>query len=174
MYATLIKIFSKFFTKQQLFKYGFNISPMYRRTTAKIESVSDDLTEIKIKIPKSYKNLNYAKTIFGGSMFSATDPIFMVQLVELLGPNYIIWDKSSTINFKKPAVSDAYSVFTFSHDEIKEIKKSVNNQKKMDIVKTVHITNSDGSVVFAEVSKKIYIADKEYYLNKKVEINNKA
>ena len=44
----------------------------------------------------------------------------------------------------------------------------------MDIIKTVHITNSDGSVVFAEVSKKIYIADKEYYLNKKVEINNKA
>ena len=174
MYATLIKIFSNFFTKQQLFKYGFNISPMYRRTTAKIESVNDDLTEIKIKIPKSYKNLNYAKTIFGGSMFSATDPIFMIQLVELLGPDYIIWDKSTTINFKRPAVSDAYSVFTFSHPEIDEIKKNLSGEKKMDIIKTVNVTNDEGSVIFAEVIKKIYIADKKYYLDKKAELNRKA
>ena len=73
-----------------IFKHGFNISPMYRRTTARIIYISEDLKEVKIKIPLSYKNKNYVGAIFGGSMFSATDPIYMIQLMQILGEDYVV------------------------------------------------------------------------------------
>ena len=171
MYATLSKIFSLFIKKKYIFKYGFNISPMYRRTTGRILHITDDLMQITIKIPKSYKNLNYARTIFGGSLFSATDPIFMIQLVQLLGDDYIVWDKKSTIQFKRPANETAYSYFNFNEEEIIDIKKKVDEEKKIDIIKNIQLSNSDGSIIFAEISKTLYIADKKYYKN---ELQQKA
>ncbi|MDJ0644408.1 MAG: DUF4442 domain-containing protein, partial [Flavobacteriaceae bacterium] len=78
MYAQLSKFLSRFFSKRQIFRYGFNVSPMYRRSTGKLYFVSEDLLNVKIKIPLSIKNRNYVGSIFGGSLFSATDPIYMV------------------------------------------------------------------------------------------------
>ncbi len=80
-YKQLMKIGQRFLGLPILFKYGYNWSPMYRRSTARITAVSDDLFTISIKLPISYKNRNYMSSIFGGSMFAAVDPIPMVQLM---------------------------------------------------------------------------------------------
>ena len=63
---------------------------MYRRSTGRITSVSDDLFMVKVKIPISYKNKNYVGAIFGGSMQAATDPIYMIQLLNILGDDYVV------------------------------------------------------------------------------------
>lgn len=65
-------------SKASIYKYGFKISPMYRRSTGRIHKVSEDLLSFKVRIKLSYKNSNYVGSIFGGSLFSATDPIFMI------------------------------------------------------------------------------------------------
>ena len=78
-YQKIASVGSKFIAKNTLYKYGFNWSPMYRRSTARITSVSEDLLDIKIRLPLNYKNRNFMGTIFGGSMFSAVDPIPMIQ-----------------------------------------------------------------------------------------------
>lgn len=85
MYRTIANIAKRFFTDAQIYKYGFNWSPMYKRSTGKIIEVSDDLHYVKIKIPLSWKNRNYVGSMFGGSMLSATDPIYMIQLINILG-----------------------------------------------------------------------------------------
>ena len=89
----------RYVKKHKLLKYGFNFSPMYRRSTGKITHVSEDLLHIKLKLALTYKNRNYVNSIFGGSMFSAVDPVPMVQLINLLGPDYVVWDKSAEIHF---------------------------------------------------------------------------
>ncbi|WP_235270985.1 PaaI family thioesterase [Flavobacterium sp. 316] len=86
----------------------FNISPMYRRSCGKIFFVSDDLHVVKIKIPLTYKNKNYVGSMFGGSLFSATDPIYMIQLMQILGKEYVVWDKSTEIRFKRPVYANAF------------------------------------------------------------------
>ena len=73
-YKKIAELSSKFIGKSKVLRYGFNLSPMYRRTTAKVVFISEDFLQIKIKLPFSYKNANYVNTIFGGSMFSAVDP----------------------------------------------------------------------------------------------------
>ncbi|WP_299157237.1 DUF4442 domain-containing protein [uncultured Tenacibaculum sp.] len=167
MYAVISKILSKFFKQNTIFKHGFNISPMYRRSTGKIIEVSEDLLEAKVKIPISYKNKNYVGSIFGGSLFSATDPVFMIQLMNILGNDYVVWDKSAEIKFKRPAKENSYVDFIFTKEEIVKIKERVLEEKEIDLKKKIKITNKDASIIYAEVSKIIYIADKNYYKNKR-------
>ena len=139
---------------------------MYRRTTGRITSVTKDLSRIEVKIPLSYKNKNYVGTIFGGSLFSATDPIYMVQLIQLLGREYVVWDKSSMIKFKRPANENAYVVFEFTDEEISKLKADISAKKEVDLTKTVLIKSKEGKV-FCEIEKTIYVADKEFYKEKK-------
>ncbi|MEL6124285.1 MAG: DUF4442 domain-containing protein, partial [Bacteroidota bacterium] len=103
LYRRLGELGSKYISKNKLFKYGFNLSPMYRRSTGRVTHVSPDLHEVRVRLPISYKNRNYANSIFGGSMFSAVDPFPMVQLLNILDNEYVVWDRSAKISFKKPA-----------------------------------------------------------------------
>lgn len=166
-YQKLTEIGTKFIPKHQLFKHGFNLSPMYRRTTARVTDVSADLKLIKIKLPISYKNRNYVNTIFGGSLFSAVDPFPMTQLMNLLDKSYVVWDRSAEIKFKRPANQTLYAEFTYSDEEIQEIIKRVSEEKEIDYEKITQLTNEDQSKVFCTVKKTLYIADKQFYKEKR-------
>jgi hypothetical protein len=167
VYATISKVLEKVMSKASIYKYGFNLSPMYRRSTGRIYEVSDDLLSVKVRIKLTYKNSNYVGSIFGGSLFSATDPIFMIQLINILDNNYVVWDKAATIKFKRPAKETCYVDFIFTKEEIIQIKNDVAEKKEIDLIKNIKLTNKDKSIVFAEVSKVIYIADKQYYKEKR-------
>ena len=165
MYKIAFEFLKHFFSEAALFKYGFNLSPMYRRSVGKLLFVSDDIHQVKIKIPLNYKNRNYVGAIFGGSMFSATDPIYMIQLMSILGGDYVVWDKAATIKYKRPAKETCYVDFEFSKEEITQIKEDVFNHKEIDLEKQVTISSAFG-IVFAEVTKTIYISQKSYYKEK--------
>lgn len=171
LYQKIAEIGGKILKKKTLFKYGFNLSPMYRRSTAKVIEVSDDLLEIKIKLPISYKNKNYVNSIFGGSMFSAVDPIPMVQLINLIGTDYVVWDKSAEIFFKRPAKENLYADFLYTEDELSDIKQQVLKENEIEILKTTKLTSRDGTKVYCEIKKKIYIANKKYYKQKRKKAN---
>lgn len=100
-------------------------------------------------------------------MFSAVDPIPMVQLMNLLGDGYVVWDKAAQINFKRPAKEHLFAEFTYTHEELEEIKHGVNQKNEIEIVKTTLLTNKAGDTVFCEVHKTIYVANKDFYKNKR-------
>ena len=52
--------------------------------------------------------------MFGGSMFSAMDPLAMVALIHSLGEDYVVWDKSASIQYKRPA--NQHAKFTFEEN----------------------------------------------------------
>ncbi|NJM80273.1 MAG: DUF4442 domain-containing protein [Flavobacterium sp.] len=166
MYDSIFNFLNRFFKKATLFKIMFNISPMYRRTCGKITFVSSDLHVVKIKIPLTYKNKNYVGSMFGGSLFSATDPIYMIQLMQILGKEYVVWDKSTEIKFKRPAYKNAFATFEFSTKEIATIIANVDEKKEIDMVKKLYITDGK-ETVFTELDKTIYISTKENYKAKR-------
>lgn len=167
LYQNLAALGTRFIKKHKLFRYGFNLSPMYRRSTGRITYVSEDLLNVKVILRISYKNRNYVNSIFGGSMFSAVDPIPMVQLMNLLGNDYVVWDKSAEIFFKRPAKEHLYADFDYSEPELDAIRKGIKEHNEMEIVKTTTLTNKERTQVFCEVRKTIYIADKIYYKQKR-------
>ena len=173
MYRTITKIAKRFFTDAQIYKYGFNWSPMYRRSTGRLVTVSDNLMYVKIKIPLSIKNRNFVGTIFGGSLFSATDPIYMIQLMNILGDDYVVWDKSASINFKRPAKETVFAEFIFSEEDLSLIKTEVSKNGEFNLIKTPNIVDKKG-VIIAELSKTIYVADKSFYKEKRKRKTNSS
>ena len=165
MYKSGTKLLKKYFKVSTIYKYGFNWSPMYRRTTAKIVDVSDDLSYIKIRLKLNWKNRNYAGTMFGGSMLAATDPIYMIQLLQILGDQYIVWDKAVDAKYKKPGKGTIYGEFIFTKEEIDSIKKTVHEKNQMDLTKTMSLVDAETNII-ATFNKTLYIADKDFYKNK--------
>ncbi|WP_299523480.1 DUF4442 domain-containing protein [Winogradskyella sp.] len=165
MYQTATKFLARFFKPATIYRYGFNWSPMYSRTTAKLIKVSDDLHYVKIRLKLSWKNRNYVGSIFGGSMLSATDPIYMVQLIQILGNDYVVWDKSVDARYRKPAKTTIYGEFKFTKEEIAAIKQKVAEHHETEIVKTMSLVD-DKQQIIATFNKTLYIADKGYYKEK--------
>lgn len=168
MYQFLSRITRKYAKDKEhhFFKWFFNLSPMYRRTTGRLLYVSPGFLRVDVRIKRSYKNKNYVGTIFGGSLFAATDPIYMVQLIQILGNEYVVWDKSSRVHFKRPAVNDAYTAFEFTEEEIVSLKDEVKQTKELDLVKKLELKGKDGTL-YCEIEKTIYVADKAFYKRKK-------
>jgi acyl-coenzyme A thioesterase PaaI-like protein len=138
---------------------------MYRRTTAKLIEVSDDLHKVVISLNLNWRNRNYAGSIFGGSMLAATDPIYMIQLIEILGENYVVWDKSVEARYRKPAKSKIFGEFIFTPQEIENIKQEVAHKNEIDILKTMHLMDAKQNKI-ATFNKTLYIADKAFYKQK--------
>ncbi|SNQ43282.1 DUF4442 domain-containing protein [Cellulophaga lytica] len=166
IYQKMASIGQKLFSKHILFKYGFNYSPMYKRSTGKIIEITKDLLHVKVKIPISWKNRNYVNSIFGGSLFSAVDPIPMIQLLYLIGDDYVVWDKAADIRFKKPAKQNVYADFRYTEEELQDIKNHIDTENEIEVKKTTEIKSEDGTTTFCVVHKTIYVANKEFYKQK--------
>jgi acyl-coenzyme A thioesterase PaaI-like protein len=166
IYQSIARFGPALVSKQTLFKAGFNLSPMYRRSTGRIISVSSDLHEVKIILPISYRNRNYVGSIFGGSLFSAVDPIPMVQLINILGNDYVVWDKSASIQFKAPAKEDVYAEFQYTKEELSDIKGRVARDREIEVCKVTLLKDKSGSRTFCAVEKTLYVADKVFYKEK--------
>ena len=161
MYRTLTALLGRVFSPATLFKHGFNLSPMYRRSTGRVRSVSDDLHEVEVAIPLSWRNVNYVGSMFGGSLLSSTDPILMIQLMHILGGGYIVWDKAVEMRFRRPARSAVRVRFTFTDDEIDAIRAAADAQGEVDWDKSIELTDASGAVV-ARATKTLYVATKAF------------
>lgn len=152
--------------KSKFKKLTFNFFPAYRRTGGRVCFASQDWKEIHIKLSHTWKTRNYVGSIFGGSIYGAMDPIYMVQLINILGLEYVVWDKSAQIKFIKPIKTTVYARFLLSDALIEEIKERVNSEKETTIDVKTSFQDENG-IVYAEVIKTIYIANKKYYKSKK-------
>lgn len=152
--------------KTWLYKLGFNLFPALRGTGGRVTFISSDFKELHVKLPLSWRTRNYVGTIFGGSMYAASDPMYMLQLIQILGDDYVVWDKAAKIRFKKPGKSTLYIKFEITDDIIIKIKRELENEGKMDLILHTHWLDKN-NVVHCELEKTLYIATKEYYNKRK-------
>lgn len=144
----------------RLDRLKFNFFPAYRGTGARVIYIADDYCEMRIKIPLNWRTRNYVGTIFGGSMFSATDPIYMVMLIKILGNEYVVWDKSTNIRFKRPGKETLFAEFKVTQDELDEIRSLLEANRSIDRIYNIELKNKDGKT-HAIIEKTIYIGKKK-------------
>lgn len=137
----------------------FNIFPAYRGSGGRVTYIADDYREVRIKIPLSWRTRNYVGTIYGGSMYGAIDPLYMLMLIRNLGREYIVWDKAASIRFRKPGRGTLYADFHLTEDELGEIKRLAETGKSIDRIYKVELRDKDGTL-HAEIDKTLYIAKK--------------
>ncbi|MCD6089925.1 MAG: DUF4442 domain-containing protein [Bacteroidales bacterium] len=152
--------------KARLKRNLLNLFPSYWGTGAHAVFLSSDSREIQIKLPLFWRTRNYVGTIFGGSIYASADPIYMIQLIELLGKTYVVWDKSASIRFLRPGNKTLYARFLISDELLDNIKKEVAEKHEIDLTLDVDFVDLEG-IVYAKVSKVLYIADKSFYKIKK-------
>ena len=143
----------------RLERIGFNFFPAVFGTGATVTYIASDYREVRVRLPLSWRTRNYVGTIFGGSMYAATDPIYMVMLYKLLGSNYIIWDKAATIRFRKPGRATLYATCIVDTTETQAIQETLETRPSIDRVYQIELTDAEG-VVHASIEKTVCVGRK--------------
>jgi acyl-coenzyme A thioesterase PaaI-like protein len=146
--------------KTHMMRWGFNLFPAFRGTGARITYIAGDWREVRVKLPLSWRTRNYVGTIYGGSMYAAVDPFYMVMLIKLLGPDYVVWDKAASIRFRKPGTGTLYATFLLTDDELRAIHDALAAVSSVERVYQVELVDDEG-VVHALIDKTVHIRKKE-------------
>ena len=117
-------------------------------------------SDIEVKLIPYGLNMNYVGTHFGGSLYSMTDPWFMLMLMQKLGRGYIVWDKGARIDFKKPGIGKLVAHFHFTDEEIVDIRTKADAAGKYVFEKRAEVKNDQGEIVTL-VDKILYVRKKE-------------
>lgn len=152
---------------QLLRKYTDNVSPdLFRRLAnlwlpfwgagIKISYISPDYREIKVQMKLRWYNRNYVGTHFGGSIYAMTDAFYMMMLINILGQEYIVWDKGAQIEFILPGKGTLYAQFVLSEQETLSIKQKADAEGKYVFDLPVQVKNEADEVV-ASVMKTLYV-----------------
>jgi acyl-coenzyme A thioesterase PaaI-like protein len=138
--------------KALLLKHLANLWGPYLLTGVRVRHVAVDFRTVEVEMALRPWNRNYVGTHFGGSLFSMADPWFMLQLIELLGPEYVVWDKTGTIRFRKPGRGTVRARFEVPEERVEEIRAGVAVEGKVEPLFVARIVDEAGEVV-AEVEK---------------------
>lgn len=133
-----------------------NLWPPFLGAGIRVKHLQPDWKEIDVELKLRRWNSNYVGTHYGGSLYSMTDPFLMLMLIENLGRDYIVWDKSASIRFRKPGKGTVTASFRLSEAEIQEIREALKTQEKIDRMFAVEVKDESGTVV-AEVQKQLHV-----------------
>ena len=136
--------------------WSFYFFACYRGTGARLRYIAADWSEVRLDIPLSWRTRNYVGTIFGGSMYAAVDPIYMIMLIRRLGPEFVVWDKAATILFKKPGRETLHARFAVTDEELAAIRAELDLQRSADRTYMVELVDGSGTIC-ATVEKLIYV-----------------
>lgn len=137
-----------------------NFWPPFLGSGIKVKTVDAGFRNIDVQLNMHFWTRNYVGSHYGGSIYSMTDPFYMLMLIQNLGKDYIVWDKAADIRFLKPGYGKLTANFNLSADKIAEIKKAADENYKYEPTFTVQIKNEKGEVV-AEVDKVLYVRRKD-------------
>lgn len=146
--------------RSRVLRLVFNLVPAYRGTGARVAYIAHDWCEVRVRLPLSLRTRNYVGTIFGGSMYGAVDPVYMLMLIQALGPEYVVWDKAASIRFRRPGRTTLHARFVIPPAELDEIRDRLARERSVDRVYTVDLVDAEG-VVHATVEKTLYIRRKD-------------
>ena len=142
--------------RTRMYRAVFNVWPCYWGTGGKVTFLSSDWRDAVVRLKLTARTRNYVGTIFGGSIYGAIDPIYMLMLINILGPGYVVWDKAASIRFRKPGRSTLEARFHISEEETAAIRELAAREKSVDRVYLVEFKDRDG-VVCASIEKTVYI-----------------
>ena len=118
--------------------------------------IAGDFREVKIRLPLTWRSRNAVGTIFGGSMYAAVDPIYMIMLMRCLGREYVVWDKAASIRFRKPGRTTLFAEFRLDDAELDAIRSATATGQPLDRTYNVDLVDAEGAV-HASVEKLIYV-----------------
>ncbi len=144
----------------RLFRWVLRLYPPLLGAGIRVRRISPDFRQIDVELRQHWWNVNYVGTHYGGSLYSMTDPFYMIMLLQTLGPGFIVWDKAATIRFRKPGRGTMRAEFRLSDELLADLRAQLEREEKIEPVLTVKVLDGQGELV-AEVDKRLYIRRKD-------------
>jgi len=142
-----------------VFRFIINSWPPYLGAAIVVKYIADDWQRIEVGMKLRWYNRNYVKSHFGGSLFSMTDPFYMLMLLRNLGKDYIVWDTAARIKFIQPGRSEVRATFTLDAERLQSIREKAESSEKLLEKFKVRVVDGEGTTV-AVVQKTLYIRKK--------------
>lgn len=148
-----------------LYRVIFNLYPAYFGSGGKVSFIALDWKKVRVKFKYNWRTRNLQKMAFGGSIYASLDPIIAIQVAHILGKKYIVLDKSAKISYLKPIRKTVYCESNISDHLIARIKQEVSKDHRYCFEDILEYKDEQG-VVYARITKEIYVADRSYFLQK--------
>jgi acyl-coenzyme A thioesterase PaaI-like protein len=140
-------------------RFFINLWPPLFFAGIRASSISEDFRTANVELKLRWYNRNYVGTQFGGSLFSMTDPWYMVMLMHNLGRDYFVWDKHADIEFIAPGRGHVSAHFHLDDETIASIRANTAEGQKYLPQFIIDIVDADKQLV-ARVKRTLYVRKK--------------
>ena len=144
------------FSARQLRK-GMKWWPPFLGAGIRVKSFSDDFRDAVVELKLGRLNRNAVGTHFGGSLYAMTDPFFMIMLLHNLGGDYLVWDKSGSIEYVAPGRGVVQAHFQLTEARIAEIRAQAEGGDKVLPEFQIEVRHAHDDSLVAVVRKTLYV-----------------
>ena len=130
-----------------------------------MEFIAGDFRELHVSLQLNMRTRNRVGTVFGGSIYSSVDPYYMLMFMEVLGKQYVVWDKAASVKFVRPITDKVKCRFLISDVLVEEVKQKIAEQGEFTFDLPLQYEDESGTI-YATFSKTIYAASKAFYKQK--------
>ena len=121
-------------------KFVLNIFPPLLFNRIVLKEISDDFMQMRVVIRRALFNINFHKTIFGGTIFSACDPYFPTMYYHIFtkkNRKLIIWLKSAEIQYLRPADTSLKLHLKITKEDVTLAEKELGWKREISFDKMV-------------------------------------
>ena len=140
----------------RLLRWGLNVWPPLAGAGIRVRSIAPDFRQFVVEMPLRRYNRNVFGSHFGGSLFAMTDPFFVLMLCRNLGPDYVVWDRSASIDYIAAGRSRVRAVLQVRDEDLQSIQKMTESGSKHLHLFHVDVVDKEDLLV-ARVEKLVYV-----------------
>jgi acyl-coenzyme A thioesterase PaaI-like protein len=141
-------------------RWMFRLWPPFRGMGIRVREIAPDFRRVVVELRQRALNRNFVGTHFGGSMFAMADPFYMIMMMQVLGRDYVVWDKAGTIRFLKPGRGTLLARFELTQAMVDEVLRKTAGGEKFEPTYSVDVVDGKGETV-ARVDKTLHIRRKK-------------
>ena len=151
--------------KSGMMRRSFNFWPCIWCSGGRVEFIAGDYRELHVSIKLNIRTRNRVGTVYGGSIYSSVDPYFMLMFMQILGKDFVVWDKAASVKFVRPIVNKVKCRFLITEELVEEVKHKVATLGEYTFELPLKYEDEAG-VVYAVFTKTVYAASKDFYKKK--------
>lgn len=147
---------------ERALKWVMNAYPPLLFQRIWVKKFHQDFLGVDVKISNSFLNRNYNGSIFGGTIYAATDPFYAIlfdQLMQRRGFKVRVWLKSAAIQYLKPGLTNLYFTLKITDEMIAEAETSLKETGKFVKSYPMELFNKQGELC-ATVMNEVYLRTK--------------
>jgi acyl-coenzyme A thioesterase PaaI-like protein len=148
-------------------KWAINFYPPLFFQRIRVVEFEKGYRAARVKISKSFLNKNYNNAIFGGTMFSAADPLYPVLFSQLLvrkGYQIRAWSRSAGIRFLKPCKTDMYFEIRISDEQLAACENQLKSTGKSRKSYPIEIFDKNKQLCVVAIIE-VYVRDLNFLVN---------